>query len=80
VAAPPPGGRTAAGWPHRRLEDGGVDQRAPAQDRPLGVELPVDLGQELLGQAALRQPLPEAPDRAVVGHALGKRDAGEAAE
>src|SRR3954469_23298159 len=66
--------------PHRRLEDGGVDQRAPAQDQSLRVQLPVDLGQERLGQAALRQPLPEAPDRAVVGDALGQRDAGEAAE
>ena len=47
---------------------------------PLRVQLPVDLGQQPLGQAALGQLLPEAPDRAVVGHALGQRDAGEAAE
>jgi hypothetical protein len=70
----------ALGRPDRGRDDRRVDQSAAADDQPPGIELPVDLRQHPLGQAEPGELLAEAPDRAVVGHALGQRDAGETAE
>ena len=49
--------------PDRRLDDGDVDQGAIVDDRTARTRLPVDFGEQRVGQLTPFQRPPEPPDR-----------------
>src|SRR5690348_6804485 len=58
----------------------GVDQRALLEDQLLGLQLPIDLGENLLDQPILREFLSKPPQRTVIGGLIVQAQTNKATE